>query len=77
MEEQGEEDDFLVWRQKDHLLAAVNRFNVASLWNTLTGQLINKKVLEECNQIKDAHKYRCHDYQARYQDPANQFEAHS
>ena len=47
MEDSGEEDDFLVWRQKDHLLAAVNRFNVVSFWNTLTGRLIHKAVLEE------------------------------
>ena len=47
MEDSGEEDDFLVWRQKDHLLAAVDRFNVVSFWCTLTGKLIHKKVLEE------------------------------
>ena len=66
MEDQGEGDDYLVWRQKDHLLAAVNRFNVVSFWNSLTGQLIHKKVLEENDSIKQAYKYRCYDYQSRY-----------
>ena len=42
MEDYGEGDDFLAWSQKGHLLAAVNRFNVVSFWNTLTGQLIHK-----------------------------------
>ena len=56
------------------MLAAVNRFNVVSFWNTLTGKLIHKKVLEEHAQIPQAYNYRCHDYQARYQDPANQFD---
>ena len=41
----GEDNDFLVWKNQDHLLAAVNRFNVVSFWNTLTGKLIHKKVL--------------------------------
>ena len=47
MEDYGEGDDFLAWSQKGHLLAAVNRVNVVFFWNTLTGQLIHKKVLEE------------------------------
>ena len=41
------DDDFIVWKQKDHIVAAVNRFNVVSFWNALTGKLIHKKVLEE------------------------------
>ena len=55
------------------MLAAVNRFNVVCFWNTLTGRLIHKKVLGEEAKIEDAYKYRSHDYQVRYQDPANQF----
>lgn len=47
LEESGEGDDFLVWTQKGHVLAAVNRFNVVCFWNTLSGKLIGKQVLEE------------------------------
>ena len=48
LEEFGEEnEEFLVWRQIDHFLAAVSRFNVMSIWDTLTGRLISKTVLEE------------------------------
>ena len=48
LEEFGEEnEEFLVWRQIDHLLAAVSRFNVLSIWDTLTGRLISKTVLRE------------------------------
>ena len=46
MEDSGDGDDFLVWKQKDNILAAVNRYNVVSFWDTLTGKLIHKKVLE-------------------------------
>ena len=46
LEDSGDDDDFLVWRQQGHILAAVNRFNVVSFWNTLTGKLIDKQVLE-------------------------------
>ena len=77
MEDSGDGDDFLVWSQKGHILAAVNRYNVVSFWNTLTGKLIQMKVLEGDAKIEDAHKYRCYEYQARYQDPANLFESHS
>ena len=42
--------------------------------STVKGRLIHKKVLEEHAQIPHAYKYRCHDYQARYQDPANQLD---
>ena len=47
MEDSGEGDDFLVWKQKGHVLAAVNRFNVVCFWNTLSGRLIDKQVLAE------------------------------
>ena len=70
-----ENNDYLVWKQVENMMVAVNRFNVASFWNTFTGKLVHKKVLEEHEQINDAYKYRCHGYQARYQDPANQFDA--
>ena len=56
------------------MLAAVNRFNVVSFWNTLTGKLIHKKVLGEKDKIKDAHKYRYHKPEwVQYRDLANQF----
>ena len=38
-------DNYLAWKQKNHMLAAVDRFNVVSFWNTLTGKLIYKKLL--------------------------------
>ena len=47
MEDSGEDDDFMVWRQQGCLLAAVNRFNVVCFWDTLTGRLLDKQVLEE------------------------------
>ena len=45
LEDLAGEDNYLVWKQKNHMLAAVDRFNVASFWNTLTGKLIYKKLL--------------------------------
>ena len=47
MEDLGEGDDFLVWRQKGLIMAGVNRFNVVCFWDTLTGKLIHKQVLGE------------------------------
>ena len=44
------------------MLAAVTRFNVVYFWNTLTGKLIHKKVLEEHAQIPHAYNYRCFGY---------------
>ena len=38
-------DNYLAWKQQNHLLAAVDRFNVVTFWNTLTGKLIYKKML--------------------------------
>ena len=47
LEETGgsDRDDYLLWKQYRHIMAAVNRFNVASFWNTLTGELIYRKVI--------------------------------
>lgn len=52
--------DYLAWTQKGHIFVAVNRFNVASFWNSLTGKLIYKKVLEE--GIEDAELFRANKY---------------
>ena len=60
--EENEENDYLVWKQHQHLLAAVNRFNVVSFWNTLTGRLVHKVRLEGKDRIADAHFLRSHDY---------------
>ena len=62
-------DEYLAWTQRDHIFAAVNRFNVVSYWNTFTGKLIHKKVLESHAQIEDAPYFRAHDYPNRYQHP--------
>ena len=59
------------------MLAAVNRFNVVSFWNTLTGKVIHKKVLEGHAQIEHAYRYRCHTYKECYTNLANQFNAFS
>ena len=56
------------------MLAAVDRNNIVSFWNTLTGKLIYKKLLEGSAQIAEAHLFRHHDSQQRYQDPTNQFD---
>ena len=69
-------DNYLAWKQQNHLLAAVDRFNVVTFWNTLTGKLIYKKMLKGRAQIADAHKFRHHDNQQRYQDPSNQFDVY-
>ena len=58
------------------MLAAVDRYNVVTFWNTLTGKLIYKKMLKGSAQIADAHKFRHQDSQQRYQDPSNQFDVY-
>ena len=40
-------NDYLAWTQLGHIFAAVDRFNVVSFWNSLTGKLIYKKMLEK------------------------------
>ena len=40
------------------MFAAVDRFNVVSFWNTRTGKLIYKAILDQNNQIKDAIKFK-------------------
>ena len=47
-------NDYLAWTQKGLIFAAVDRYNVVSFWNSLTGKLIYKKVLEKHAQIEDA-----------------------
>ena len=71
LEESKSRNDYLVWTQKGNIFAAVDRFNIVSFWNTLSGKLIYKKVLEGRARIQDAYKYRHHDHQTRYQDPTN------
>ena len=65
---------FLAWKQKAHVLAAVDRFNVVSFWSTLSGKLIHKQLLDQKSRIPDAYYYRSYSSQRRYQDPANQFD---
>ena len=48
------ENSYLVWKQKDNIFVAVNRFNVATFWNTLTGKIIYKKILEGPSRIEHA-----------------------
>ena len=57
----------------DNIFAAVDRFNVVSFWNTFTGKLIHKKVLEGTKRIQNASSFRHHSYRERYEDPANLF----
>ena len=71
----GSTDEYLAWTQKDNIFAAVSRLNVVSFWNTFTGKLIYKKVLQNGDQIEDAPYFRAHDYQNRQLHPANQFDA--
>ena len=75
LEQSERKDDFILWKQKDHLLAAVNRYNVVCFWNTVTGRLIHKKLLGERAKLPDAYKYRYHmpEYGLNYRDPAYQF----
>ena len=58
-------------------MAAVNRFNVVSFWNTFTGELIYKKILGTNKEttIKDANKYKSHKNQGRYEDQSKQFDS--
>ena len=74
LEDMAGTDNYLAWKQQNHLLAAVDRFNVVTFWNTLTGKLIYKKLLQGSAQIADAFKFRRHDTQMRYQDASNQFD---
>ena len=45
LESFGGEESYLVWKQKNHLFAAVDKYNVVSFWNTITGNLIFMKML--------------------------------
>ena len=45
LESYGGEENCLVWKQKNHIFAAVDKFNVVSFWNTITGNLIFMKLL--------------------------------
>ena len=68
------ENNYLAWNQKGNIFAAVDRFNVVTFWNTLTGLLIYKKLLEGDERIQDAQNYRCHTNQLRHDDPENLFD---
>ena len=46
LEAADSEEDYIAWRQKGTIFAAVNRFNVVSFWSTLTGRLIYRSVLD-------------------------------
>ena len=54
LEDSEELNEYLAWTQKGRIFAAVNRLNVVSFWDSLTGKLIYKKVLENGAQIEDA-----------------------
>ena len=45
-----------------------------SFWNTHTGKLIYKKILEGASRIQDAILFRSFDRQNRYEDPSNLFD---
>lgn len=51
LEDSKSKNDYLVWTQKGNIFAAVDRFNIVYFWNTLTGKLIYKKVLEGSARI--------------------------
>ena len=70
------ENEYLLWKQFNHMLVAVDRFNVASFWNTITGKLVFKTYLDNKNdQIKKAYMFRKHDSQDRYNDPTKHFDS--
>ena len=54
LEDSDKLNEYLAWTQKGHTFAAVDRFNVVTFWNSLTGKLMHKKVLEKDAQIEDA-----------------------
>ena len=35
-------NNYLAWKQHGNMFAAVNRFNVVSFWNTMTGKLVHR-----------------------------------
>ena len=75
LEEPRGENNYLAWSQKGNIFAAVDRFNIVTFWNSLTGKIIYRKVLEGPARIQDASSYRCHDCQTRYQDSSNLFDS--
>ena len=57
----------------EHILVAVDVFNVATFWNTRTGKLIYKTILSNENKIDEAFKFRSPSYAGmRYSDPREQ-----
>ena len=75
LEEPRGENNYLAWSQKGNIFAAVDRFNIVTFWNSLTGKIIYRKALEGSARIQDASSYRCHDCQTRYQDSSNLFDS--
>ena len=57
------------------MFVAVDRFNVASFWNTLSGKLVFKTILDKNSRIENAFSYKKHDLQARYENPNKQFDS--
>ena len=45
-----------------HMLVGIDRFNVASFWNTMTGKLVYKTILNADSRIEDAIKYKRHEF---------------
>ena len=74
LEDIKNDDNYLAWNQQGIIFAAVDRFNVVTFWNTLTSELIYKKLLEGNERIEDAQNYRCHTSQFRHDDPENLFD---
>ena len=75
LEGSRDQKDYLVWKQKGKFFAAVDRFNVVTFWNCLTGRVVFKKVLEGPARIEKAHCYRNYSTQALFEDLSNQFDA--
>ena len=66
LEEVDLERNYLAWKQVKNIFMAVDRFNVMSYWNTLTGKLFYREKLEGENRIPEAYKYVCSKSQRRY-----------
>ena len=57
---------YLTWKQVKNIFLAVDRFNVVSYWNTLTGKLFHREKHEGVNRIPEAYRYVCSENPRRY-----------
>ena len=62
LEDLGFQNEFLLWKQVKHMLVAIDRFNVASFWNTLTGKLLYKTILDADSRIENVINYKRHEF---------------